>query len=96
MTIKTQCKVVVTKHDLVNNTTTFKTLAKDPANNLKLKNNQIVSDRVKHNYIDKITSMKLKINSTLPPKFYGLPKVHKTGTPLWPIVASLKLATYTL
>ena len=27
-------------------------------------------------------------------KFYGLPKIHKTGTPLRPIVSSRGLATY--
>ena len=29
-----------------------------------------------------------------PPKFYGLPKVHKQGTPLRPIVSSIGAATY--
>ena len=29
-----------------------------------------------------------------PPKFYGLPKIHKTGTPLRPIVSSRGSITY--
>ena len=29
-----------------------------------------------------------------PPKFYGLPKIHKTGTPLRPIVSSRGSVTY--
>ena len=29
-----------------------------------------------------------------PPKFYGLPKIHKTGNPLRPIVSSRGLVTY--
>ena len=40
-----------------------------------------------------------KIQTTLPhqcspPKFYGLPKIHKTGTPLRPIVSSRGSITY--
>ena len=30
----------------------------------------------------------------IPPKFYGLPKTHKTGNPLRPIVSSRGLVTY--
>ena len=30
----------------------------------------------------------------VPPKFYGLPKIHKTGTPLRPIVSSRHSVTY--
>ena len=30
----------------------------------------------------------------IPPKFYGLPKIHKTGTPLRPIVSSRGSVTY--
>ena len=32
----------------------------------------------------------------VPPKFYGLPKVHKSGTPLRPIVSSCGSVTYGL
>ena len=32
---------------------------------------------------------------TGPPKFYGLPKIHKPGTPLRPIVSSTGTVTYT-
>ena len=30
----------------------------------------------------------------IPPKFYGLPQIHKTGNPLRPIVSSKGLVTY--
>ena len=30
----------------------------------------------------------------VPPKFYGLPKIHKTGNPLSPIVSSRDSVTY--
>ena len=32
--------------------------------------------------------------SCIPPKFYGLPKIHKTGNPLRPIVSSKGSVTY--
>ena len=32
--------------------------------------------------------------NAVPPKFYGLPKVHKSGTPLRPIVSSRESITY--
>ena len=32
--------------------------------------------------------------SAVPPKFYGLPQIHKTGTPLRPIVSSRGSITY--
>ena len=32
--------------------------------------------------------------SAVPPKFYGLPKIHRTGTPLRPIVSSRQSITY--
>ena len=33
-------------------------------------------------------------NSCIPPKFYGLPKIYKTGTPLRPILSSRGSVTY--
>ena len=32
--------------------------------------------------------------SCVPPKFYGLPKIHKTGNPLRPIISSRGTVTY--
>ena len=32
--------------------------------------------------------------SAVPPKFFGLPKIHKTGTPLRPIASSRESITY--
>ena len=33
------------------------------------------------------------LTSCTAPKFYGLPKIHKTGTPLMPIVFRLQTQT---
>ena len=34
------------------------------------------------------------LTSCVPPKFYGLPKIHKTGKPLRPIASSMGSVTY--
>ena len=35
-------------------------------------------------------------NYSTPPQFYGLPKIHKSGTPFRPIVSSINSPTYNL
>ena len=45
--------------------------------------------------IDKSTYKRLYPTGAGSPKFYGLPKVHKEGTPLRPIVSSIGAVTYT-
>jgi len=44
--------------------------------------------------IDQITYRRLYPTTEVPPKFYGLPKIHKVGTPLRPIVSSVNSITY--
>jgi len=84
---------------LLEDKATYKKIRKDPTDILQKKNNNLVADMFKKKYI----SFKEKIELTCPagiaPRIYGLPKVHKEGTPLRPIVASTdvpcrKLSTY--
>ena len=42
----------------------------------------------------KETYRRLHSTAAVPSKFYGLPKIHKPGTPLRPIVSSIGAATY--
>ena len=44
--------------------------------------------------IDEVTYRRLYPTGASPPKFYGLPKVHKSGMPLRPIVSSIGSVTY--
>ena len=44
--------------------------------------------------MDDVTYRRLYPTGTSPPKFYGLPKVHKSGMPLRPIVSSIGFVTY--
>ena len=44
--------------------------------------------------MDDVTYRRLYPTGASPPKFYGLPKVHKSGMPLRPIVSSIGSVTY--
>ena len=69
---------------LLQDTNTYKVLPKDPTPHLKnklitlLKNIHQTGGLSTHKY------KQLYPTSAIPPKFYGLPKIHKTGIPLGP------------
>ena len=44
--------------------------------------------------IDDITYKRLYPTGAVPPKYYGLPKVHKPGMPLRPIISSVGSVTH--
>ena len=79
---------------LLQNNNTNQVLPKDPTPQLKnklitlLKNIHQTGGLSTHKY------KQLYPTSAIPPKFYGLPKIHKTGTPLRPIVSSRGSITY--
>ena len=79
---------------LLQDTNTYKVLTKDPTSQLKnkliplLKHIKQTGGLTTHKY------KQLYPTSAVPPKFYGLPKIHKTGTPLRPIVSSRGSITY--
>ena len=72
----------------------YRTIAKDPTNKIKA---QLITKlrRIKRdNNLDEGTYKAMYPTSCIPPKFYGLPKIHKTGNPLRPIVSSRGSITY--
>ena len=79
---------------LLQDTNTYKVLPKDPTSQLKNKLISLLKD-IKHT--GGLSTNKYKQfypTNAVPPKFYGLPKIHKTGTPLRPIVSSRGSITY--
>ena len=79
---------------LLQDTNTYKVLPKDPTPNSKtnsfpfsrtLNKQEASPPKNINNFTPPVQS---------PPKFYGLPKIHKTGTPLRPIVSSRGSITY--
>ena len=66
---------------LLDDTNTYKVLHKDPTPQLKNKLINLLKD-IKHT--GGLSAQKYKQlypTSAIPPKFYGLPQIHKTGTP---------------
>ena len=72
---------------LLSDTSTYKTIPKDPTT--MLRNSLINKLRASNKKVDSMT-LPTKCYTPLvwSPKFYGLPKIHKTGTPLRHIVST--------
>ena len=73
---------------------TYKTLAADPTNKYKNKLISLLKTIKSEGGIDETTYKKLYPTGAGTPKFYGLPKVHKAGVPLRPIVSSIGAVFY--
>ena len=72
----------------------YKEIPRDPTNKIKA---QLITKlrRIKNYWnLDEGTYKSMYPTGCVPPKFYGLPKIHKTGNPLRPIVSSRGLVTY--
>ena len=69
-------------------------LPKDPTPQLKNKLIILLKDIKQTGGLTTQKYKQLYPTSAVPPKFYGLPKIHKTGTPLRPIVSSRGSITY--
>ena len=80
--------------DLLQDTNTYKVLPKDPTSLLKKKLITLLKDIKQTGGLSTQKYKQLYPTSAVPPKFYGLPKIHKTGTPLRPIVSSRGSITY--
>ena len=73
---------------------TYKTLAADPTNKYKNKLITLFKSIKSEGGIDDTTYKRLYPTGAGTPKFYGLPKVHKAGVPLRPIVSSIGAVSY--
>ena len=79
---------------LLQDTNTYKVLKKDPTNSLKNKLITILKEIKQTGGLNNTKYKQLYPTSAVPPKFYGLPKIHKVGTPLRPIVSNRGSITY--
>ena len=73
---------------LLQDTNTYKVLKKDPPSQLKNKLINTLKDIKQSGGLSMNKYKQLYPTSAVPPKFYGLPKIHKVSTPLRPIVSS--------
>ena len=92
--------VVMDRQDYINkanhllNQNTYKTITKDPTNTIKNKLINILKTIKTKSGLGTSTYKSMYPTGCVPPKFYGLPKIHKPDTPLRPIVSSCGSVTY--
>ena len=72
----------------------YKILKTDPTNKYKNKLIALLKSIKAEGRIDDNTYKKLYPTGAVPPKYYGLPKVHKPGMTLRPIISSIGSVTH--
>ena len=75
---------------------TYQPLTKDPTTSLENKINRILMKLRQEGHLSKGTYHQLRSSAGRFPCLYGLPKIHKPGIPLRPIVSFLSSPTYGL
>ena len=92
--------VIMVRQDYINkanqflNQSTYRSITKDPTSSIKNKLINILKRVKNQTGLDSNTYKSMYPTGCVPPKFYGLPKIHKPHTPLRPIVSSCGSATY--
>ena len=76
------------------NQPTYRPIPNDPTNKLKIRLISLLKQIKTEGGINDATYKRIYPTGAGSPKFYGLPKVHKQGTPLRPIVSSIGAVTY--
>ena len=84
----------IKKSEELLNQSTYKQLSSDPTTKLKNRLISILKSIKSEGGIDNITYKRLYPTGAGSPKYYGLPKIHKQGVPLRPIISSRGSATY--
>jgi hypothetical protein len=70
---------------------TYRRLAKDPTDAVERKTTLLLKKS-----LPKEVVQQLRPQGFRPPRLYGLPKIHKEGVPLRPIVSTIGAPTYRL
>ena len=81
---------------MLGDTCTYKKLNKDPTPALQRKMNQQLLVLKRKKELSEPVYNELRCSSGEIPRIYGLPKIHKAGNPLRPIVSFLTSPTYNL
>ena len=76
------------------NTKTYKKIPEDPTNKQKNRLISILKNLKAEGGLNEEAYRRLYPTGTMSPKFYGLPKIHKPGIPLRPIVSSTGTTAY--
>ena len=81
-------------NDLISDQQTYEQLQKDPTTSYTRKVREALKTIENKGNLSRSQYLKLYPSDRSAPLFYGLPKVHKEGVPLRPIVSSIGSATY--
>lgn len=76
--------------------TTYEKIRYDPTARVSRKIMSILDEWKECRYIDARTHRRLNVSNCNPPRIYGLPKIHKQGRPLRPVVSTIGTTTYRL
>lgn len=87
---------VETMRLMLSDSTVYSRIDKDPTNKFQTLANNLVNNLEKDGAIDNITAKGLKTHNAVPPRIYGLRKIHKEGCKLRPVVSSIKGPSYKL
>ncbi|XP_067642288.1 uncharacterized protein [Eurosta solidaginis] len=82
--------------NILNDMSIYRILRQDPTLRLQTKNNQLVEKLHKLGLITKTEKYKMTTHTAIPPRMYGLPKVHKENMPLRPICSMINAPSYNL
>ena len=84
----------IQKSEELLNQPNYKILQTDPTTKFKHKLISILQSIKSEGGIDENTYKRLYPTGAKPPKYYGLPKIHKPGMPCRPIISSIGSVTY--
>ena len=79
---------------LLDDTGTYRRLTKDPTMAQERKMNGLLLTLMRSGAISEYIYQRLRSSAGKVPLLYGLAKVHKPGTPLWPIMSLVNSLTY--
>ena len=84
----------INKSNNLLNQPTYRAIPQDSTNSIKNKLINILKRVKNQTSLDSLTYKSMYPTGCIPPKFYGLPKIHKPDTSLRPIVSSCGSVTY--
>ena len=84
----------ITKWEELLTTSTYKQIPEDPTNRHKARLINILKNIKSEGGLNEDSYKKMYPTGAVSSKYYGLPKIHKAGTPLRSIISSIGTATY--
>ena len=84
----------INKANMLLNQNTYRAIPQGPTNTIKNKLISIPKRVINQTGLDSLTYKSIYPTASVPPMFYGLPKIHKLDTPLRLIVSSCGSVIY--